>query len=123
MNKFISEVNKNLNYSIYNVNLQEEDYIEKFLYGIKNSKAVITDSFHGTIFSIIFNKPFISFKIKNDERFKNLIEIFSIKSRIIELNEHPDINLLKQPLNINKTKLYKLKINSLKYLKKNLAID
>jgi exopolysaccharide biosynthesis predicted pyruvyltransferase EpsI len=48
-------------------------------------KIVITDSFHGTIFSIIFNKPFISFKIKNDERFKNLIEIFGIKSRIIEL--------------------------------------
>jgi hypothetical protein len=122
MREFISEANKKLNYSIFDIKLQEEDHIEKFLYGIKNSNAVITDSFHGTIFSIIFNKPFISFKMKNDERFKNLIEIFDIKSRIIELNEHPNINLLKQPLNINKTKLYKLKINSLKYLKKNLQL-
>ena len=86
-------------------------------------KIVITDSFHGTIFSIIFNKPFLSFKIKNDERFKNLIEIFGLKSRIFELYEHPDINLLKQSLYINKIKLYKLKINSLKYLKKNLVND
>jgi polysaccharide pyruvyl transferase WcaK-like protein len=37
MNKFISEANKKLNYSIYDIKLQEEDYIEKFLYGIKNS--------------------------------------------------------------------------------------
>ena len=123
MKEFISEAYKKLNYSIYNVKFQEEEYVEKFLFGINNSNAVITDSFHGTIFSIIFNKPFISFKMKNDERFKNLIEIFDIKSRIIELNEHPNINLLKQPLYINKAKLYKLKINSLKYLKKNLMID
>jgi exopolysaccharide biosynthesis predicted pyruvyltransferase EpsI len=123
MNEFVSEANKKLNYFIYYAKLYEKDYIEKFLYLIKNSNAVITDSFHGVIFSIIFNKPFIAFKIKNDERFKNLIEIFGLKSRIFELNEHPDISLLKQPLYINKFKLYKLKINSLKYLKKNLVND
>ena len=123
MNEFICEANIKLNYSIYNVKFQEEEYVEKFLFGIKNSNAVITDSFHGTIFSIIFNKPFISFKIENDERFNNLIDIFDLKGRIFEINEHPDINLLKQPLYINKAKLYKLKINSLKYLKKNLVID
>jgi len=123
MDKFINEASQKLNYSIYNVNLKDEGYIEKFLCGIKDSNAVITNSFHGTIFSIIFNKPFISFKIENDERFKTLIEIFSLKNRILELNEHPDINLLKHPAHINRTKLYKLKINSLKYLKKNLVID
>jgi polysaccharide pyruvyl transferase WcaK-like protein len=117
MYEFINEASKKLNYSIFNVYCYEKEYIEKFLYGIKNSNAVITDSFHGTIFSIIFNKPFISFKIKNDERFNNLKEIFDLKSRIVELNEYPDINLLKQQLFINKAKLYRLKIKSLKYNK------
>ncbi|MBW7571981.1 polysaccharide pyruvyl transferase family protein [Caproiciproducens faecalis] len=33
----------------------------EFLDLIANAKAVCTDSFHGTVFSIIFNRPFITF--------------------------------------------------------------
>ena len=32
----------------------------EFLYLIENSEAVFTDSFHSCVFSIIFNKPFLS---------------------------------------------------------------
>ena len=123
MNIFILESSKKLNYSIYNVNKYDEEYIEKFLYGIKLCKAVITDSFHGTIFSIIFNKPFITFKRKNDGRLQTLKTIFDLKNRIIESDECPDVNLLKQPLYINKAKLNKMKNKSLRYLKKNLLIE
>ena len=31
----------------------------KWLAGFRDASFVITDSFHGTVFSIIFNKPFI----------------------------------------------------------------
>lgn len=34
--------------------------VYSWVYGIKNSKLVLTDSFHGVVFSIIFNKPFIA---------------------------------------------------------------
>ena len=109
----------------------------EFLYGIVNCKAVITDSFHGTVFSIIFKKPFISFKYeKNDNRsnkfdlnililitlkINDLAEIFELKNRIIYINSTiPPVSLLSQPLNINETKLMLLKNESINYLKKNL---
>ena len=49
-------------------------------------KAVITNSFHGTIFSIIFNKPFVTFIFKNcpKESLKSLKNIFKIENRIFE---------------------------------------
>ena len=122
MDAFTIEASKKLHYDIYNVRMKDNEYIERFLYGINNSKAVITDSFHGTVFSIIFNKPFISFKRKNDERLKTLKNLLGLKHRIIESDENPDISLLNKPLYINKVKLNKIKIISLKYLKKNLNI-
>ena len=33
---------------------------EEFLYMLKNAEMIVTDSFHGTCFSIVFNKNFIS---------------------------------------------------------------
>jgi hypothetical protein len=111
-----------LKYKIYNVRLGEKNSIEKFIYGISNSKAVITNSYHGTIFSIIFNKPFVSFIFKNSprERFISLKKIININNRIFNYNEFPNINLLTTPLNINKTLINLLKIKSINYLKKNL---
>ncbi len=43
----------------------DRDYTpEEFLNLYKNASFVITDSYHGTCFSVKFNKPFISFKNK-----------------------------------------------------------
>ena len=55
MNSFINNASRKLNLKIFNVDRHENEYIEKFIYGINNSKAVITDSYHGTVFSIILN--------------------------------------------------------------------
>ena len=111
-----------LNYKIFNVDMHESEYVEKFIYGIYHSKAVITNSFHGTIFSIIFIKPFISFKGNNDGRLETLKEIFNFRDRILNYDEKPNILLLKTPLSFNRILLNKLKIKSLHYLKKNLNI-
>jgi hypothetical protein len=123
MEEFINEAKEKLNYPIYNVDMHGIEYIEKFLYGISNCKAVITDSFHGTVFSILFNKPFISFRRKKDERLKTLGDVLGIKERIIDLDKKPDVTLLNIDLYINKEKLNKLKFRSIRYLKKNLNID
>ena len=50
----------------------------EFLYLVKNSFMIATDSFHACVFSILFNKPFIVFK-RDDERLK------SMHSRIVTL--------------------------------------
>ena len=96
-------------------------YLSQFLYCIDNSQAVITDSYHGTIFSIIFNKPFISFQnYVHDERFNSLNEIFSIRNRIIKNNEKPNISLLITPLNINYDKFNKMRNISNNFLEEQL---
>ena len=120
MNKFIEKASIELNYKIYNVDRHKNDYVQKFLYGIYHCKAVITNSFHATLFSIIFNKPFISFKLSNDERLKSLNELFGFYGRIIEYDKTPNITLLKKPLIINRILLNSLKIISNNFLKKNL---
>jgi len=122
---FIKQACEHLKFKNYQVVMYEHNSIEKFIYEIYNSKAVITNSFHGTIFSIIFNKPFISFIFKNSPkgRLYSLKSIFKLGNRIIEYNEQPDINLLKTPLNINETFLELMKYQSINYLKKNLKFQ
>ena len=41
--------------------VQEDDTIEKWLANFRDSQYVITDSFHGTVFSLIFQKQFYCF--------------------------------------------------------------
>lgn len=58
--------------------------VEDFLYIIKNVDFVIADSFHGTCFSIVFKKQFISFLNKGrGERRYALFEELKSKDRII----------------------------------------
>lgn len=58
--------------------------VEDFLYIIKNADFVITDSFHGTCFSTIFKKQFISFlnKGRGESRYA-LFEELKLNDRII----------------------------------------
>ena len=59
--------------------------ITRWLKAFHNSKFVVTDSYHGTIFSIIFQKPFIV--IGNQERglsrFNSLLSKFHLQDRMI----------------------------------------
>ena len=125
LEKTIYESSSKLKYKIFKLDLNESYYIENFLFGINISQAVITDSFHGTVFSIIFNKPFISFlnRKRGKGRFDSLKEIFNLENRILDINVlNPNINLLLKPLNINRTLLNELKKYSINYIKKNLNI-
>lgn len=51
--------------------------VEVWLRGIYDSKIVVTDSFHATVFSIIFKKPFILFDsgIRGNERLASLLKM------------------------------------------------
>ena len=124
INSFINNSSKLLGYEPFNVDKFEINSIEKFIYGIINCKAVITNSYHGTIFSIIFNKPFVVFLYKGNptERFNSLGEILGIKNRIFNYYETPNINLLTTPLNVNYTYINFLKNYSINYIKKNLGL-
>ena len=80
-------------------------------------------------FSIMFNKPFLSFIDTNTRklgkgRFDSLKEMFNLKNRIIDPLENLNIslNLLLESPNINITLFNELKKFSISYLKKNLDI-
>ncbi|TOP15144.1 polysaccharide pyruvyl transferase, partial [Vibrio parahaemolyticus] len=56
-----------------------KDFISLF----NNAKFVVTDSFHGTTFSLIFNKPFFSVSPgANVNRISSLLELVGLDSRI-----------------------------------------
>ena len=72
---------------------------EDFLSLIKYASIVITDSFHGTAFSIIFEKQFICVRerlrdgtLKNDERIMGILETFGLEKRYIQLVELDNIS-------------------------------
>ena len=119
--KYAKEV---LNIDIFYITVLTKNQIKEFLYGIINSIAVITDSYHGTVFSIIFKKPFVSFinNFNDHSRFNSLGEIFNIKNRIFDSYTMPPISLLTQNLTLDDTKLMSLKKESIDYLKKNLNL-
>lgn len=63
----------------------------EFVNLIKNAKIVFTDSFHASVFSIMFNKLFYTFKRFNNKaelstntRLLSLLAIFNLKDRYVE---------------------------------------
>lgn len=68
--------------------------VAQWLRGFIDSKFVMTDSFHGVVFSIIFNKPFIAISntSRGKARFDSLLRMFRLEKRLIsscdELTDH-----------------------------------
>lgn len=58
--------------------------VAKWLYLIKNSEFIVTDSFHCTVFSIIFNKKFIVLSNPNRglTRIENLLSLIKREDRL-----------------------------------------
>ena len=59
--------------------------VEDWLAAISNAEFVVTDSFHGCVFSIIFNKPFIvvANKGRGIERFLSILQLLGLEERLI----------------------------------------
>lgn len=55
----------------------------EFLNLLFNATMVITSSFHGTVFSILLNKPFSVVNGLNDNRISNLLKITGLENRSI----------------------------------------
>ncbi len=54
-----------------------------FLHYLSNADYVLTDSFHGTVFSIIFNKIFVTFPVERfNSRIESLLKLFNLSDRL-----------------------------------------
>ena len=60
--------------------------VEKWLSNIYHSDFVVTDSFHGAVFSILFNKPFVVRlnKVRGNARLESLLADFGLTDCIID---------------------------------------
>lgn len=84
---------------------------------IQNAAMVFTNSFHGTCFSILFNKPFYTFKFGNstDLRSASLLSALGISHRLIE--KYEDIrNTEELNYTLVENKLQKLRTESAQFL-------
>ncbi len=95
---------------------------EDFIYLIKNAEFIVTNSFHATVFSIIYEKEFFSIPFKNrTDRVTELLNKLNIKDRIIV--SYDDYKKINKTINYNSVKetLNLLKKESLKYLEDSLS--
>jgi len=87
--------------------------IEQWLRNISDSRMVITDSFHGVVFSILFNKPFLFLgnEVRGNTRVDSLFEMLDIdKTQTASL----DWKCINHKISEWRVKSFDFLINSLK---------
>lgn len=70
------------------VNIKTNEPVFYWLNCIYKSKFIVTNSFHGTVFAILFNKPFIvvSNRSRGMARLKSILGCFDLEERLMEEN-------------------------------------
>lgn len=75
-------------------NIKTELTVEEWLSYMRNACYVITDSYHGTCFSVIFEKNFVTVKNRESARFETFALFPEIESRILDNNAKYDVEEL-----------------------------
>ena len=127
----IERIAKENNCEIINILDKNSPYYEcgpsEFLYLEKNAFLICTDSFHSSVFAILYNRPFIIFDreqknlVNMNSRLETLIKKFKLKDRKFEGK------ITEKNLNHDYTEAYKIleeeRKKSDKFLKKALGIN
>lgn len=93
---FIENLAKEKKLQPFRVNSKVEDHnaplneriqppVEQWLHGFYNAEFVITDSFHASVFSILFQKQFVVIgnKKRGLSRFSSLLKMFGLEDRLV----------------------------------------
>lgn len=93
----------------------------KFLGYFKNASFVVTSSFHGTVFSVIYRKHFYSLRLHDsgDERSENLLLKIGLEDRMIDSESIPKLELVDYTGIENR--IQNLKSKSVEFLKEALT--
>jgi hypothetical protein len=106
---------------------KKADGVEDWLNAINIAEFVVTDSFHGVAFSIIFNKQFIAIgnKSRGLSRFLSILKVFNLEKRLVLIDsEHKNLkDILEDRIDydIVNNIIDNEKIKSDLYLKKHLC--
>src|SRR5690606_26383604 len=112
----------------HTINSEKIPSIESWIKGFVDADFVITDSFHGTVFSIIFNKPFISLVNVNRgaSRFESILGELGLENRMLrDFNSAQIDYLLRRPVNYEevRAKLKSLQVRSIELLEREISIE
>lgn len=99
--------------------VKKEDTIEDWFAEFRDAEYVVTDSFHGMVFSIIFNKPFsiVMNPSGGNDRYISLLSQLGLMDRIIKDNQISSLESINWD-GVNK-KLEVLRHESMNFLKVN----
>ena len=85
-------------------NIKTDLSVDEWLYYMRHSKFVITDSFHGTCFALIFEKDFVTFKARETARFEIFEAYPEIRGRILEEGADCDAETLVSAIDYNEVR-------------------
>lgn len=87
-------------YSRWNFSKEDKEYCgpAEFISYIKNADYVVTSSFHGTVFSILFKRQFVCPRLDGNVRVEDLLSIAGLSNRMVD-DWHEAISL--PPINYN----------------------
>lgn len=111
-------IEKNANYDMNGHLPDDKMSVECWLKGIRDSKMVVCDSFHGVAFSIIMNKEFwvLMNPRRGNSRILSILKQFELSDRVISSNGEIDDTLTINWTKVN-SRLEKLKALSINYLR------
>lgn len=130
IDRYASELSKKYNLPVWNISYNWHDVVRKghlcwcpsvenFLWLIKNARYVIADSFHATVFSIIFERPFVTITPEvAGSRISSILNLLGIGER--HLNDFVDTSLIDKPMDYTEVKriLVKEQSKAMDFLKK-----
>jgi len=133
IDKYANEIAKKYNLEVFNISYNWHDIyrkgklkwcpkIEEYLGLIKNAQYVVTDSFHATVFSLIFHRNFVVIYPEHaSSRLRSILKQTNLEIR--GADEMPDIELVnhKIPFDNVDEKLKLLRQESISFLDKVLG--
>lgn len=121
--KILSGLRKHLHIPVHDCNPASAS-MEEWLAMFRDADFVVTDSFHGTIFSIIFRKPFITIAnpVRGNARLKSLLEPLGLYDRMTDSTNEAQ-RIAAAPINWNavETRLNAFRSKSINFLKESLS--
>lgn len=102
----ITQISNKLNLELHHISIYDKkNYsVEEWLREFRDARYVITDSFHGLVFSIIFKKNFklLSNRHRGTSRFKSLLETCGLEYKLQEDKDITQIDWRRVEENINR---------------------
>ncbi|PTP60929.1 polysaccharide pyruvyl transferase family protein [Vibrio splendidus] len=95
---------KGVDYKIFNEGRvgTDKENLGEWLKCFKTAEFIVTDSFHGVVFSILYNKQFIAIgnKDRGLSRFESILNMFGLKERLVSSDDDVT-NLLLEKIDYN----------------------